>query len=633
MKRLAYTAVTVALLSSACTDTQPLRPTGGPAALIMDAAHNGADRDFFFLPPLAPSPVLDPHFDKGAFNGHLSPTLTICLLKADLSGCETTILSPVNVPVVPSAELYQFLWDTRASNLVVGRTYRLIVKLGQRELGVLDVQPQDKGVKNARTDDFFQFQDDRIVPVNFRIEFHGQTCAAGTDCGDGRITNDGGVVTTSTGFAGALFPDQWLPAGALKAGITSVTVHIERLAVNNDAPGTSCLRSGLIELEGCYRFRTDPDLNPFGLFSEFVTAGICFEEPEEEGTDAPFQMHRREEVDGTPTGETVALESAAADFLTCNSFARTPPPEPEIGLGPRRWLEWARAGLHAVAHGVGRLVQPRMLHAVDQGAGGSTKAFSRFGWARAASMVKVASTDEQTATVGEKVANDPTVCLTLHHPTPHDEGGFPPLVNEPVTFAVTSGGGNLGEGGSSTVVPTGVNGCVSVEWFLGPNPGANTLTATAATTGSPQTFTATGVPLVGTPALLLPLNGAHIVQNDPDVDCSPDANRGRGYQIVFDWTDVTARDGVAGYELFATKQGAPLPLIDNEFVEGSQFTFVACNGFVTDEDLQGWEWRVRARDSEGRVGDYSPTRTFEFDPCRVAEGVACTAPAPPAPGD
>lgn len=139
---------------------------------------------------------------------------------------------------------------------------------------------------------------------------------------------------------------------------------------------------------------------------------------------------------------------------------------------------------------------------------------------------------------------------------------------------------------------------------------------------------------VGVPEPLIPLNGTRIVQNNPDIDCSFDANRGFGFQIQFDWADVTAKDGVAGYELFVKQQGADLPLINNQFVEGSEFTFLACNDFVTDGNLQGWEWRVRARDSEGRVGDYSPTQTFEFEPCRLSEGEVCNAPPPPpGPGD
>lgn len=60
-----------------------------------------------------------------------------------------------------------------------------------------------------------------------------------------------------------------------------------------------------------------------------------------------------------------------------------------------------------------------------------------------------------------------------------------------VTFSVTAGGGSV-TGGDAV---TNVNGLASVgSWVLGPNPGANTLTATAGTlSGSPITFNATGI--------------------------------------------------------------------------------------------------------------------------------------------
>jgi hypothetical protein len=531
MKRLALVAI--AVLAVSCRDQQPLQPPAlsGPTALIVDASHEGTDRDFFFLPPLVPNPVGDSHFDQGAFNGRLSPTLSICRLLADLS-CGPTILGPVNVPAAASEEHYQFLWNT--SNLTVGAIYRVIVKLGTRELGVLDVQPTDKGVKNARTDDFYQFPGDRTVPIKFRIEFHGLSCPAGADCGDGRITNDGGLVTTTTGFAGALFPDGWLPAAALRAGITQVDVRITRFPVDNADPAASCLRSGLVEIEGCYRFETTPDLHSFGAFSEFVTAGICLEDPELEETDAPFQMHRREEVEGTPTGETVALESAAADFLTCGGFTATHPSS-DIGIRSTGLLRYASAAWHALARGVAHIVKPRTLHAVDLGAGGSTDFFSRFGWARSATMVKVASTDNQTGPPGERLRNDPTVCLTLHHPRPHGEGGFPPLVDEPVTFTVTSVDGTVDDGARSTVVNTGEDGCASVAWYLGSStsPGGNTLTAAARTRGTPQTFTATGVTTsvvrVGVNDFAIDLSAGRM-QNPSGLDGSAFFN---GTQVIF----------------------------------------------------------------------------------------------------
>jgi hypothetical protein len=496
MKRLALVAplVVSVILFAACRDQQPLQPKGpsGPAALIVDGAHNGTDRDFFFLPPIAPNPVLDPHFDPGAFNPNLSPTLSICRLKTDLTDCEATILSPVAVQVSPLEEQYKYLWDTKASNLDVTRSYRVLVQLGTRQLGVLDVQPVDKGVKNAKTGDVYQFQDDRTVPINFRIEFHGLSCASGTDCGDGRIANDGGLVTTNTGFAGALFPDGWLPANAVKAGITQVVVHIERILVNDATLETSCLQSGLVEVEGCYRFTTVPDLHPFGRFSQFVTAGVCFQFPAEVGTDAPFQMHRREETNGQPSGApAVALASARADFLTCDGFV-----PPEIGShGPRGLRDLARSGWRTAVRLVGRLIKPRELYAVDLGAGGGTDGFSRFGWARPTAIAAFNTLLTQSAVVNATLPISVKL-VTTHHVSAALSGAT-------VTFTLAAGGGFLGTApGTLVATATTVEGGVAtVNWTLPSTAGTYTLEAASpGATGSPVTFTATATatgPLFG----------------------------------------------------------------------------------------------------------------------------------------
>jgi len=116
------------------------------------------------------------------------------------------------------------------------------------------------------------------------------------------------------------------------------------------------------------------------------------------------------------------------------------------------------------------------------------------------------------------------------------------------------------------------------------------------------------------PTLLLPLNGALIPQNNPNIGCtlSSEPTRGFGFQIVFDWTDATSPAGIAGYELFAKQNGADLPIV---------------NTFVEDANLAGWEWRVRAKDNAGIFSDFV-TGTFGFEPCRLPDESACRAPSP-----
>ena len=92
--------------------------------------------------------------------------------------------------------------------------------------------------------------------------------------------------------------------------------------------------------------------------------------------------------------------------------------------------------------------------------------------------------DNQTSTPADVVPVKPAVKVA-------DQYGNA-VANVTVTFAVASGGGSI-TGGSAT---TGADGVATVgNWTLGPNQGANTLTATitgAGVTGNPATFTATG---------------------------------------------------------------------------------------------------------------------------------------------
>ncbi|TMJ02855.1 MAG: hypothetical protein E6H01_06195, partial [Bacillati bacterium ANGP1] len=497
MKCLAFVVAVTTVFSVGCTKDQPLQPptTGGPAFLISDGTHNGGNPDFFFLPALVPDPSGSPNFLVGTFNSKLSPVVEVCTLGKDpqLDPNTTCVGSPVFGPVTMALDLtneqYTRNWDTKSPPLDAAMFYRITVRgaPGGKALGFLDVDPVDQGIKTLRTGDVVQFQDGRTLPIKVRIQ-EGAFGATNPDHVEqvvpNTITTPTGTldVTTTTGFAGARFPDGWLPSG-----FDQVVVIIERIAVNDGSPGTSCLQSGLVELEGCYRFRTDPDLNLLELrFAKPVISGVCFQMPIH--SNAPYQLHRREEnAAGTPVGATVALVDVEAPFLTCDKFAPTPPPSPLGALRSGHLLEFASAGWQALVRGISHLVTPQALHAVDLGAGGSTDGFSRFGYARAGTMTKTAG-DNQIASSGTRVPVDPTVCLLTLHPTPAS------LVGEPVTFTVTAGGGTV----DSAVVHTHEDGCAHDGWVLGSNtaPGGQSLSASATVSNSPLTFTATATPVL-----------------------------------------------------------------------------------------------------------------------------------------
>ena len=508
MKRFPLAICLVAVLSVGCRDQELLKPSApsAPMAAIMDGAHAG-NPFFFFLPPLVPNP--SNFFHAGTFNARLSPVVEVCQLTQDprlppnpIIECVggNPVFGPARMALDASGEQYQLNWDTKASPLSATNFYRIIVRGAPRgePLGFVDVDPVDQGMKNVRTGDVVAFQDGRMLPIKVRIEdgAFGSTNAddhveqvVPTSIPTGTLD-----VTTNTGTAGARFSDGWLPRAAVAAGIDQVVVIIERLTPDNSSDETSCLRSGLEELEGCYRFRTDPDLNAFGSFNVSVIAGVCFEIPADIGNPEgpPFQLHRRAEVLGVLVGPAVLLEERPAPFLNCAGFGAS-----QIGMGEAlrsgRLGDIASAGWNALVRGVGRLVMPSAAYAIDAGAGGSTDFFSRFGYARRASMTV-------TAGNGAIAAAGSLVNASVHLQNTHHEE-ITPIAGQAVTYTITAGGGTLvapDETEVSTLtVLSNEAGNASVSWRLGV--GTNQIeVSTEHVTQSPLFIMATGTPLIST---------------------------------------------------------------------------------------------------------------------------------------
>lgn len=496
-----FLGVSIFVILAACRENAPVQPQqpGSIRALIVDGAHSG-NPDFFFLPPLVPNPVGSPNFDPGQFNSHLSPFVEVCELAADPGlvpavDClnATRVFGPARMGLDASNEQYQLNWDTQSSPLIATSFYRIIVRgaVGGTPLGFLDMDPVPGGMKSLKTGEIVPFQDGRTLPIKVRIEQGAFGSSNANDRVEQVVPNviPAGTfdVTTNTGFAGARFTNGWLPPG-----IDQVVVIIERIPVHDGQPETSCLNTGLEELEGCYRFRTDPDLHGLGvdgtdlLFQIPVVVGVCFQIPGMAGHEnaPPFELHRREEILGQLTGPPVPLGEVPAPFLSCDGFGATPP---SIGAAIRsgRLGDIAKAGWSAVTRGIERIIEPRALHAVDFGAGGTTSSFSRFGWARHATMT-VTSGDGAIAPAGSTVQAAVQV-QNVHH------GALIPVVGQAVTFTVTGGGGSVVE---SQPVLTDALGTATVSWRL--RLGVNTLQVTTTyVTNSPALIAATGTPQIG----------------------------------------------------------------------------------------------------------------------------------------
>jgi len=132
--------------------------------------------------------------------------------------------------------------------------------------------------------------------------------------------------------------------------------------------------------------------------------------------------------------------------------------------------------------------------------------------------------------------------------------------------------------------------------------------------------------IVSTPDLLTPIDNTVIEQNNANIGCPNDPTSGFGFEIFFDWTDSSSPNGIIGYHILAqsaitTLEGEIEPIV--AFVETSEFTEVNCNAFVADSNLNGWEWRVTAKDNLGNFSKDSETGLFQFEPCRLEDGTLC----------
>jgi len=125
---------------------------------------------------------------------------------------------------------------------------------------------------------------------------------------------------------------------------------------------------------------------------------------------------------------------------------------------------------------------------------GDPVTFTAFGTAGNATQLMLLSGNNQTASPGATLPDQPTVRVL-----DANRNGVP---NVAVTFTVTSGGGSIdGVGSVTTLTSTGGPsmpvGSAAVNWTLGSADGANTLQATAVgLSGSPVVFNATGVAFV-----------------------------------------------------------------------------------------------------------------------------------------
>jgi hypothetical protein len=130
------------------------------------------------------------------------------------------------------------------------------------------------------------------------------------------------------------------------------------------------------------------------------------------------------------------------------------------------------------------------------------------------------------------------------------------------------------------------------------------------------------------PEPLSPVANAVITQNDPGIGCQLHDVVGYGYRIRFRWSPATSERGIAGYELMAQNLSAGAVLV-NASATGAEYDYTRCNAYTIATGLEGWSWRVRAKDGDGNYSVWSAAATFRFGACKFPDGRACgEAPRP-----
>jgi len=259
----------------------------------------------------------------------------------------------------------------------------------------------------------------------------------------------------------------------------------------------------------------------------------------------------------------------------------------------------------------------------------------QFNGAKATTYVVVSST-QITATIPSGAATG-KISVTTPGGTATSSGSLT-VIGAPTIASFRPTSGRVGT--SVTITGTGFNGATAVKFNgvgatytvesptqiratvpSGAATGKISVTTPGGTAISSGSFTVTFVTFA--PTLVAPIGDQAISQNDPTIGCPFHPTRGYGFRILFDWTDSSSDVKIEGYTVFAEHEGATFPLV-NTFVPDSQFVFKRCNSFVSDPNLEGWRWRVRARDVSGTWGEWSPFASFSFEACRI-DGSACSA--------
>ncbi|NIN73186.1 MAG: hypothetical protein GTO46_14910 [Gemmatimonadetes bacterium] len=386
MKRLVPSLVLLAIIG--CSE-QGLNPRAETQFSISDGAHTsgvGAQcvegsptwpqcQDFFFLPPIVPSPTLTDVSD-----GTRQPQVIISTLGFNSSGEPddsplTCVVGSV-VETFQSSDIsvnldgtYKVGWNTSEYGLTEGTGYRICVGVEDSGslayLGYRDVMPVEGGAEVPRDTDqlpIYQFRNGGNIPIKFHINEH-LYCTLGDnyDCTVATLGADAETALCDDGTCG-LSVQQGTLSGDYRFLVELVTCQVEdgritHLGVETDVPLIpACLEVTALDAD----FPGFSETNP-------AIAGACIDEGALAGYEEHhhlLQMFHARSSDG----KVEALPNMNfPGALTCEGFEE---PGAGMALSSNPLVRFAQNGLRRVKGLVAPLVTPSTLNAADRGFGG-----------------------------------------------------------------------------------------------------------------------------------------------------------------------------------------------------------------------------------------------------------------------
>jgi hypothetical protein len=170
IKLAVVAALALPAFLASCADS-PTTPLASVSREITSGAVPGGQRALFFL-----TRPLDRRTFSGTFDGTLTPQVLVC----SEPRCITPVLGPIGLGSTGPATLtldaarqsYVFRWQTRRGPLAPNAVYRLVVRVGDYQLGWVDLATgtKQRDLRNVNRREFVPLQLGSTLALPFRIE-------------------------------------------------------------------------------------------------------------------------------------------------------------------------------------------------------------------------------------------------------------------------------------------------------------------------------------------------------------------------------------------------------------------------------------------------------------------------------